>query len=109
MFIQPMEAMDSLLQLNKTGAKTTELVGGDSKTTQGAQVPFKSMFEDAIKDVVDTDQQVNIDAQQLATGNSDNLHQYSIDIAKAQLSVDLLVELRNKALDSYSEVMRMSI
>ena len=109
MFIQPMEAMDSLLQLNKAGTKTTELVGGDSKATQGAQVPFKSMFEDAIKDVVNTDQQVNIDAQQLATGNSDNLHQYSIDIAKAQLSVDLLVELRNKALDSYSEVMRMNI
>lgn len=109
MFIQPIEAMDSLLQVNKAGAKTTDLVGGNANATQGAQVPFKSMFEDAIKDVVATDQQVNVDAQQLATGNSDNLHQYSIDIAKAQLSVDLLVQLRNKALDSYSEVMRMSI
>ncbi|MBN7773773.1 flagellar hook-basal body complex protein FliE [Clostridium aminobutyricum] len=109
MFIQPMEAIDALLQTNKTSTKSTGLIDPGSSVDQGAQVPFKSIFEDAIQNVVDTDQQVNLDAQQLATGNSDNLHQYSIDIAKAQLSIDLLVELRNKALDSYSEVMRMSI
>lgn len=78
-------------------------------TEQGAYVPFKSAFINAIKDVRETDAQVNIDAEMLATGKSDNLHQYSIDIAKAQLSLELLVEMRNKALDAYSEIMRMSV
>lgn len=108
MFIQPMDAIESLLQVSKAG-QSTGSIGNDADVAQGTQVPFKSVFENAIKDVVNTDQQVNIDAELLATGNSDNLHQYSIDIAKAQLSIDLLVELRNKALESYGEVMRMSV
>ncbi|QIB70669.1 flagellar hook-basal body complex protein FliE [Aminipila butyrica] len=92
-------------QPNISGVVGTE----GTESAQGAKIPFKSFFEDAIQDVISTDQQVNVDAQMLATGQSDNLHQYSIDIAKAQLSIDLLVEMRNKALDSYSEIMRMSV
>jgi flagellar hook-basal body complex protein FliE len=109
MFIQPMDTIDTLLKVNKVGMSEGKSTGNDADIAQDVQVPFKSIFEDAIKEVVNTDEQVNIDAEMLATGNSDNLHQYSIDIAKAQLSIDLLVELRNKALDSYSEVMRMSV
>lgn len=114
MFIEPMQMIDSISDFNKiNGAadKQKQINGsnGAEGIAEGAQVPFKSIFEEAIKDVIDTDNQVNIDAEMLATGQSDNLHQYSIDIAKAQLSIDLLVEMRNKALDSYSEIMRMSV
>lgn len=116
MFIDPMQAINSIADINQInkidGNKTAASRGAGANGTeaaQGAQVPFKSVFEGAIKDVISTDEQVSLDAQMLATGKSDNLHQYSIDIAKAQLSIDLLVELRNKALDSYSEIMRMSV
>ncbi|QHI71979.1 flagellar hook-basal body complex protein FliE [Aminipila terrae] len=116
MFIDPIQVANNISdisQINKVNdnKKTVNGTAGvsDAGAAQGAQVPFKSVFEDAVKDVISTDQQVNADAQKLATGQSDNLHQYSIDIAKAQLSIDLLVELRNKALDSYNEIMRMSI
>ena len=111
MFIDPMQSLDTISQLNqiqsekvKAQQQMVQDVAGDE-----VQVPFKSIFESAIQDVIDTDRQVNIDAEMLATGESDNLHQYSIYIAKAQLSVDLLVQMRNKALEAYSEVMRMSV
>lgn len=113
MFIDPMQTLNSLNQLDQIQSEKVkaqqqqnmaqEVVGDD------LQVPFKNVFESAIQDVIDTDRQVNIDAEMLATGQSDNLHQYNIDIAKAQLSVDLLVQLRNKALDAYSEIMRMGV
>ncbi|WP_312094441.1 flagellar hook-basal body complex protein FliE [Aminipila sp.] len=116
MFIDPMQTINNIADLssiNKINGNQKTINGkADTdavESAQGAQVPFKSVFQEAIKDVIATDNQVNIDAEKLATGQSDNLHQYSIDIAKAQLSVDLLVELRNKALDSYSEIMRMSV
>lgn len=106
MFIEPMQAINSIANINPIDQiDKPQNVNGEG----GLQVPFKSIFEGAVQDVIDTDRQVNIDAELLATGKSDNLHQYSLDIAKAQLSVDLLVELRNKALDAYSEVMRMSV
>lgn len=116
MFIDPMQAINSIADISKTNRidENKKIVSSgvgesDNNVQQSAQVPFKSVFEDAIKDVISTDNQVNVDAEMLATGKSDNLHQYSIDIAKAQLSIDLLVGLRNKALESYSEIMRMSL
>ena len=105
MFIEPiqsMKAIESLSELKK--AEKT-----DEKSIVGDKLPFKSMFLDAIEDVKETNNQVNIDAEKLATGRSDNLHQYSIDITRAQLSLELLVELRNKALESYKEIMRLGI
>ncbi len=116
MVIDPIQAinnMSDIKQINKIDLNNktlTETQGINEKAgEQGVQIPFKTAFEDAIKDVIETDKQVSIDAEMLATGKSDNLHQHSIDITKAQLSMELLVELRNKALDSYSEIMRMSV
>ena len=97
-----MKAIESLSELKK--AEKT-----DEKSIVGDKLPFKSMFLDAIEDVKETNNQVNIDAEKLATGRSDNLHQYSIDITRAQLSLELLVELRNKALQSYNEIRTLGI
>ncbi len=105
MFIEPIQsikAIESLSELKK--AEKT-----DDRATVNDKMPFKSIFLDAIEDVKETSNQVNIDAERLATGKSDNLHQYSIDITKAQLSLEMLVELRNRALEAYNEVMRMGI
>ena len=105
MFIEPIQSMKAIERLSelKKAEKT------DEKSIVGDKLPFKSMFLDAIEDVKETNNQVNIDAEKLATGRSDNLHQYSIDITRAQLSLELLVELRNKALESYNEIMRLGI
>lgn len=105
MFIEPiqnMKAIESLSELKKA-EKSNEYAPLNDK------IPFKSIFLDAIEDVKETNNQVNIDAEKLATGKSDNLHQYSIDITKAQLSLEMLVELRNRALEAYNEVMRIGI
>ncbi|ABC30792.1 flagellar hook-basal body complex protein (FliE) [Hahella chejuensis KCTC 2396] len=48
-------------------------------------------------------------ARTLATGEAENLHQVMIALDKAQLSMSLMVEVRNRLLESYQEVMRMSI
>jgi flagellar hook-basal body complex protein FliE len=47
--------------------------------------------------------------QQLATGQTDNLHGVALAAAKADLSLRLVVEVRNKLQDAYQEVMRMQV
>jgi len=47
--------------------------------------------------------------QQLMAGETDNLHDVVLDAAKADLSFRLLVEIRNKLLDAYQEIMRMQV
>ncbi len=43
----------------------------------------------------------------LASGKSENIHGALIEMQKANLSFKMLVEVRNKALSAYEELMRM--
>lgn len=70
---------------------------------------FKSIFEDAIDNYKNAEITVSNDIYQLATGEIDDLHNLMINTQKAQISLDLLVQLRNKALDAYNEIMRMGV
>lgn len=45
----------------------------------------------------------------LVTGEATNLHDVMIAVEKARTSFDLLMEVRNKAIDAYREIMRMQV
>ncbi|NCC86340.1 MAG: flagellar hook-basal body complex protein FliE [Clostridia bacterium] len=70
---------------------------------------FQSIFKDAINDVKETNATLEDEAYRLATGQTDNLHDITIASTKASLSVELFVQLRNKALESYNSIMNMGI
>ncbi len=70
---------------------------------------FAQIFDAAIENVKQTDAQKNDLQYQLATGQLDNPALLSIAETQAAVSVDLLVELRNRTLDAYSELMRISL
>lgn len=70
---------------------------------------FADVFQNAINDVKQTDAEYSEAQYLLATGQLDNPAVATIAGTKATLSVQLLAELRNKALDAYSEITRMSI
>jgi len=46
---------------------------------------------------------------ELSKGKVENVEQAMFVIEKADLSLRLLVELRNKAIESYQEIMRMQV
>lgn len=45
----------------------------------------------------------------LALGNVENLHQTMMSLEQARLSLQLLLQVRNGALDAYQQLMRMQI
>jgi flagellar hook-basal body complex protein FliE len=47
--------------------------------------------------------------QEIAIGKSENLHEAMISTEKADTALKYLVQVRNKILDAYREVMRMQI
>jgi flagellar hook-basal body complex protein FliE len=47
--------------------------------------------------------------QQIAAGNLDNLHQSMMGMEKARLALQLLLQVRSRALDAYQELMRMQV
>ena len=70
---------------------------------------FKDVFSDAIQNVKDTQKNLEDKQYLLATGQIDDAHTVPIAAAEAQLSVDLRVQLRNKAVEAYNELMRISL
>lgn len=70
---------------------------------------FGSIFKNAIQDVKDTDAEF-VNAQYLlATGQLDNPAEVGIAGYKNEIAVDLLIQLRNRALDVYNELKSMSV
>ena len=70
---------------------------------------FGSIFTSLIQDVKDTDAEFTQAQYLLATGQLENPAQVNIAAYKNQVAVDLLVELRNRALEAYNELKNMSV
>lgn len=71
--------------------------------------PVTDLFGAAVDAVKETDAAKTQMEYLMATGQLDNPALLTIASTKAQLSVQLLVQLRNRALDAYNELMRISI
>ena len=50
-----------------------------------------------------------LQVQQLAAGDEGNLHQVMLALEKAQLELELTVQIRNKLLEGYQDIMRMQV
>ena len=70
---------------------------------------FAAVFQSAIDNVRETNQ-VQVDLEyQLATGQIDNPAEVTLAASKASTAAILLMEMRNKAVDTYNEIMRISL
>lgn len=83
----------------------------EKETQEGADLvtPFEDVLHNVVQSVRDTEAEKVQAEYLLATGQLDNPAILTIASTKAELSVALLVQLRNKALDAYSELMRISL
>ena len=70
---------------------------------------FEELFVGFLKEVNDDQLKAREVERKLAKGEVKNLEEAVLTIEKADLSLRLLVEIRNKALESYQEIMRMQV
>ncbi len=83
----------------------------EAKTDQRNDI--LSSFGDVLKDAISktNDQQLEADTlmEKLATGEAKNIHEVMIGVTKAEVSLQFLLELRNKLVEFYKEIMRMPV
>ena len=77
--------------------------------TDDGEATFFDVFESLVKNVKETDAQVQKDSVDLMLGDVDDLAQIQVNLEKAATAVDLLVTVKNKAVDAYNEIMRMTV
>lgn len=99
MYIEPIQPLNGLEEIKKT----------DKKNNNDNGQLFKSVFGSVLNNYIDSENKVDEDIYKLSTGESDDLHNLMINLQKAEMSLDLVLQLRNKALDAYNEIMRMGV
>ncbi len=70
---------------------------------------FSEIFTDFIKDINNDLLAAKEAEKQIASGNVENIQELLYQISKSDISLRLITEIRNKALESYQEIMRMQV
>ncbi|MGD8401266.1 MAG: flagellar hook-basal body complex protein FliE [Bacillota bacterium] len=72
-------------------------------------VSFETILGQALSGVNDLQQQSAALEEKLASGQLQYIHQATALAEKATLALDLTLQIRNKALEAYQEIMRTQI
>ncbi|WP_214826867.1 flagellar hook-basal body complex protein FliE [Exiguobacterium algae] len=77
-------------------------------TKQTSPSQFGSYLNEAIKSLNETQQATSAARVDLALGKAD-LHQVMIQSEESSIAMQLAIEVRNKAVEAYQEMMRMQV
>ena len=103
MAVNPIEL---LRQIPAGGVAGVERTG----TRQMTGTPsFGETLKRFISEVNDLQLEANQQMKLMAAGQAENLHDVMIAVEKASISFELLMEIRNKVLEAYQELMRMQV
>lgn len=70
---------------------------------------FHAAFTDAIAKVEGFQQNAQASINRFLSGEGEELHQVALAAKQAELSFDLFLQVRNKVIGAYEEVMRMQV
>lgn len=94
--------LDKNLKLDPTSNPSNQ-VGGSGAVS----------FADTLKEAVNNVNQIHLDAdkkaQELATGKTDDIAGVMIATEKADIALRVMVQVRNKIIDAYQEIMKMQV
>ncbi|MEJ2612505.1 MAG: flagellar hook-basal body complex protein FliE [Candidatus Thiodiazotropha sp.] len=94
-FIKSPESVEFGIGLNAPEARGT----GD----------FATWFDHQLGELNDQINTSDVALRKLATGETNNIHHVMLSLEKAKLSFQLMLQVRNKALEAYQDVMRMQV
>lgn len=70
---------------------------------------FAEALKDSLSEVNQAQLTADHAAEQIAAGETKNLHGAMIKLEEADISLRLMVQVRNKAVEAYQEIMRMQV
>lgn len=97
---------DALIQQMQELTKSSETMGNGS-AVQNGDGEFGNMLGKLINDVDSAQKDADLSIQNLATGDSNSLQDVVMKMEQAEVSFQLMKEIRNKLMEAYKEVMQM--
>jgi flagellar hook-basal body complex protein FliE len=81
----------------------------DNNAVAKSSAGFDDMLSSMISKVNDSQLAGDQAVTQLQSGDAKHLHEVMIAVEEADISLRMLVQMRNKALTAYEEIMRMQV
>ena len=100
--INPLESVSQAFEVNNTQENTA---AGEAVSAPS----FMDIFSGIYNNAVEANAQKQEDIVQLMLGDTDNLEEIQANIAKAEIATELLVTVKNAAVDAYNEIIKMSV
>lgn len=102
------------MAINSVSMMTTPMVNEATKvsvpvTSSEAQQIFANTLKDALANVNAQQIQSDTMTEKLINGGDVELHEVMIASQKASITLNATMEVRNKVIEAYQEIMRMSI
>ena len=100
--------------LIETGKTASEIKSSQFDTSLKTNSPadgksFADTLKDAVGQVNTLQKESDKKMQELATGKTNNIPDVMIAAEKADIALRLMMQVRNKVIDAYQEIMKMQV
>jgi len=89
------------------GPELPEPAGGKKAEVQGPG--FDAALKDAMNQVVEAQKTAETAVNGLATGDGTDVHTAMLAMQKADVSFQMMMQVRNRLISAYEEIMRMQV
>lgn len=104
------KGIDQMLSMLQATSATAGGRVGEAQSAPAGGTDFAKVLENSIAQVNQTQQQAETMAANFAAGNSsENLHDVMIALQKANISFQEMIQVRNKLVSAYHDVMNMQL
>jgi flagellar hook-basal body complex protein FliE len=97
--------------IDPIGVEPFKLTGGfpsPAAADEGTSPPFTDVLKDSMMRVNDLQVKSDNLVQRLALGDVEDISEVSVAVEKAELALRMMVQIRDKMLDAYQQISRMT-
>ena len=97
----------SINSIGSLSAVSDNILSSDNSKTK--DIGFKDMLKGMLEDTNSLQLQADAAIQDFAAGNVDDAHTVMVMSEKASIAFQLTMQVRNKMMDAYQEIMRIQV
>jgi flagellar hook-basal body complex protein FliE len=95
--------------LNSRSIESSVPLESENESKEIEAKSFGALLEETINKANEVQLQADRAIKELAAGKNKNIHETMLMIEKADASFKLMMQVRNKVIDAYREIMRMQV
>ncbi len=88
---------------------TSQFIESTGQLSEKSKTSFSDVLKDSINKVGQLEKEADKEVEKLVSMDNQDIHNTMIAVEKADLTFQLMMQIRNKIIDAYQEIMRMQV